>query len=58
MFYTELEVVQNAFILKVQYKHYLRKWAYRSYEEIAILRMKIEGYFVNEELETLEEIMQ
>jgi hypothetical protein len=57
MFYTELEVVENGFLLIVRYKYRVKKWTYRTYEEIAMLRSKIEGYFVDEEIETLDEVM-
>lgn len=57
MFYTELEAVENGFILKVVYDRQLKKWAYRYLEELIVHRSRLEHYFVEGDMDTLKEEM-
>ncbi len=57
MFRTELEAIENGFLLKVTYNLYFKKWSYRYLEELVCHRSRLEGYYIDRDTETLKEEM-
>lgn len=57
MFHTELEAIENAFVLKVTYGLSFKKWAYRTLEDLIIHRSRLEHYYVEGDTDTLKEEM-
>ena len=58
MFNTELESVENGFILKVRYNSSYKQWIYREMEDLIDQRARMEEMYLKGELETLEEEMK
>ena len=57
MFHTEMEVIDNGFLLKVTYNLALKKWAYRYLEDLIIQRSRLEHFYVEGDTDTLKEEM-
>lgn len=57
MFVTELEAIENAFLLKVTYGLFFKKWSYRYLEELTEHRARLERHYVEGNTDTLTEEM-
>lgn len=57
MFHTEMEAIENGFLLKVTYNLALKKWAYRYLEDLIIQRSRLEHFYVEGDTDTLKEEM-
>lgn len=57
MLVTELEFIENAYILAVSYDGYYKKWSYKYFDEAVIARSILEHHLIDGELETLREKM-
>lgn len=45
-FRTELEPIENAFVLTVKYGYRIKQWSYRIFEDAIVHRSRIEHYYV------------
>lgn len=57
MFHTELEAIENGFLLKVTYGAFFKKWMYRYLEELIVHRSRLESYYADGDTDTLKEEM-
>lgn len=57
MFITEMETLENGYILKVTYGLAFKKWGYRYIEELQCHRKRLEGYYAKGDTDTLAEEM-
>jgi hypothetical protein len=55
MFHTELEAIENAFVLKLTYCTFYKQWAYRTLEDLIVHRSRLEHMYVEGDLDTLTE---
>lgn len=58
MFTTEMETLENAFLLKVTFGLKLKRWAYRYLEELQTHRARLERHYIEGNLDTLREEME
>ena len=57
MFHTELEAVENGYLLKVRYAVFTKQWIYRWLEEAIIHRSRLEHSYDVGDVGTLREEM-
>ena len=58
MLVTEMEAIENGFLLKVTYGLSFKKWGYRYLEELQCHRKRLENQYAEGDTDTLAEEMK